>query len=798
MAIGGGHGLARSLGAARRYAGRITAIVSVADDGGSSGRLRDALQMPAPGDVRRCLVALLPGPSPLGDALEHRFDAGELEGHAFGNLLIAALAAERPATSSKASTRPAGCSGPSARCCRRRRSRWCCVAEVGDEEVEGQVADHGPRGASPESISSRPTHAAPPEVLAAIATADQIVIGPGSLYTSILAALAPVGVVEALAATTARRIYVANLREQVPETAGYDVGRHVAALSAHGIDPDVVLADTATIALGALPAGIEVAKRARSPASPERRGLATTRQTLGAGLLAAMVVTPTCGQWLRMPAEPGRDCRHAIDRRRGEEARSERDCAEMTVRVAVNGFGRIGRNFVRALHQGTADVELVGINDIASLDANAHLLRYDSTHGRFAGKVVVEERALVVDGHEIAVFAEREPGRIPWGEVGVDVVIESTGRFTKRAAAAAHVDAGAKRVIVSAPSDDADATFVVGVNDDTFDPAHHFVVSNASCTTNCFVPMVKVLDDAFGVEQGLMTTVHAYTNDQELLDLARDNLRRARAAAVNIVPTATGAARATDLVLQSMKGRLDGVALRVPVQDGSITDFTAIVGAEVDVGDGQRGVRRARPSSGRLARVLAYTEDPIVSTDIVGSAASCTFDAELTRVVAIGDGATLVKVFGWYDNEWGYFNRLVDLVEIVGGCVEPRHGAARSSRTSARSPASGSSCGSTSTSRSRRALTARRRSPTTSASAPRCRPSLAARPRGARSRWPAPTSAARRRGAGPRYDVDRSVARLAERSRRASSCSRTCASTRVRRPTTPPSWPDWSRASTPT
>ena len=337
----------------------------------------------------------------------------------------------------------------------------------------------------------------------------------------------------------------------------------------------------------------------------------------------------------------------------------------MTVRVAVNGFGRIGRNFLRALRASGADVEIVAINDLVSTEANAHLLRYDSTHGRFAGEVAVSERGLVVDGREIVVHAERDPAELPWGEIGVDVVIESTGRFTKRAAAAAHLEAGATRVIVSAPSDDSDATFVVGVNDDTYDPAKHVIVSNASCTTNCFVPMIKVLDDAFTVRHGLMTTVHAYTNDQELLDLARDNLRRARAAAVNIVPTSTGAARATGLVLQSMRGKLDGTSLRVPVKDGSITDFTGIVGADVDA-SAVKAAFKAAATNGPLAKVLEYSDEPLVSSDIVGSPASCTFDSELTMTLPLGDGTTLVKVFGWYDNEWGYASRLVDLAVTVG------------------------------------------------------------------------------------------------------------------------------------
>jgi glyceraldehyde 3-phosphate dehydrogenase len=338
----------------------------------------------------------------------------------------------------------------------------------------------------------------------------------------------------------------------------------------------------------------------------------------------------------------------------------------MAVRVAINGFGRIGRNFLRAAYEAEADLEIVAVNDLVSIDANAHLLRYDSTHGRFAGTVEVDEaRGIVVDGKPIAVYAERDPKNLPWGDLKIDVVVESTGRFTKREQAAAHLDAGARLVVVSAPADGADATFVVGVNDDTFDPAVHRVVSNASCTTNCFVPMVKVLDDAFEVRHGLMTTVHAYTNDQELLDLARDNMRRARAGAVNIVPVQTGAARATPLVMASMKGRLDGQALRVPVQDGSITDFTAIIGKTVTVAE-INAAFKAAATSGPLAKVLKYSEDPIVSSDIVGDPASCTVDAELTMAMPLPDGTTLIKVFGWYDNEWGYSNRLVDLIAIIG------------------------------------------------------------------------------------------------------------------------------------
>jgi len=337
----------------------------------------------------------------------------------------------------------------------------------------------------------------------------------------------------------------------------------------------------------------------------------------------------------------------------------------MTVRIGINGFGRIGRNYLRAARLLGADVEVVAVNDLTSAETLAHLLKYDSTHGRFGADVSVEGSNLVLDSGPVAVLAERDPKALPWSDLGIDVVIESTGLFTSKESASAHLEAGAKRVIISAPGTGVDATFVVGVNDDLFDPSKDFVVSNASCTTNCFVPMVKVLDDAFGVESGLMTTVHAFTNDQNLLDLPHKDLRRARAAAINIVPASTGAARATSLVLESMKGRLDGTGLRVPVADGSITDFTAVVPAGVTV-EQVNAAFAAAASSGPLSKVLVYTEDPIVSSDIVGSPASCTFDAGLTMVMPSASGITLVKVNGWYDNEWGYANRLVDLSLVVG------------------------------------------------------------------------------------------------------------------------------------
>ena len=334
----------------------------------------------------------------------------------------------------------------------------------------------------------------------------------------------------------------------------------------------------------------------------------------------------------------------------------------MPTRVGINGFGRIGRGYLRA-SLGNPDIVVVAVNDLTSVQTNAHLLKYDSTQGRLDVPVSVTDAGLAVGDHVIKVLAERDPANLPWGELDIDVVIESTGRFTSRDAAAVHLAAGAKKVIISAPATDVDATFVVGVNDDTYDAQQHHVISNASCTTNCFVPMVKVLDDALGVETGLMTTIHAYTNDQNLLDLAHSDLRRARAAAVNIVPSSTGAARATSLVLESMKGRLDGTSLRVPVPVGSITDFTAIV-RSTSVEEINAAFKAA--AEGPLKGILVYTDEPIVSEDIVGTPASCTFDSKMTLVQKINDSQSLVKIFGWYDNEWGYSNRLVDLTRVVG------------------------------------------------------------------------------------------------------------------------------------
>ncbi len=332
----------------------------------------------------------------------------------------------------------------------------------------------------------------------------------------------------------------------------------------------------------------------------------------------------------------------------------------MTIRVGINGFGRIGRNFFRAATAQGADIDFVAVNDLGSLPTLAHLLKRDSVAGTFPGKISVTDDGIDVDGDLLKVVSHRDPAEIPWGDLGVDVVIESTGFFTDRDKAAAHLQAGAPRVIVSAPANGADATFVVGVNDDTFDPSKDFIVSNASCTTNCFVPMIKVLDDAFGVQKGLMTTTHAYTGDQVLVDGPHSDLRRARAAAINIIPTSTGAARATGLVLESMKGKLDGTSLRVPIPTGSITDFVGILGRDVTVEE-INAVFAAAASEGRLKGILEYSEEPLVSSDIVGSTYSSVFDSGLT--MAIGN---MVKVFSWYDNETGYSNRLVDLAKIVG------------------------------------------------------------------------------------------------------------------------------------
>ncbi|HET9673034.1 MAG TPA: type I glyceraldehyde-3-phosphate dehydrogenase [Actinomycetota bacterium] len=331
----------------------------------------------------------------------------------------------------------------------------------------------------------------------------------------------------------------------------------------------------------------------------------------------------------------------------------------MSVKVGINGFGRIGRNFLRAARVTGADFDFVGVNDITDAKTLAHLLKYDSVLGKLDADVTTSDAGITVDGDELRVFAERDPANLPWKEVGAEVVIESTGLFTSREKAAAHLEAGAQKVIISAPAKGEDITIVMGVNDDGYDPTTHHVISNASCTTNCVVPLAKVIEDAFGIDRALMTTVHAYTNDQNLLDLPHKDLRRARAAAINIVPASTGAAKATALALPQLKGKMDGTAMRVPVPDGSVTDLVAILNRDVTVEEVNEAYRAAAETD-RLKGKLVYTEDPIVSSDIVGSPASCTFDSLSTMTLG-----NFVKVIGWYDNEWGYSNRLVDLVQLV-------------------------------------------------------------------------------------------------------------------------------------
>ena len=329
------------------------------------------------------------------------------------------------------------------------------------------------------------------------------------------------------------------------------------------------------------------------------------------------------------------------------------------VRVGINGFGRIGRNFFRAALASGADFEIVGINDLTDNATLAHLLKYDSILGRLGLPVTYTDDSITVDGKTIKVFAERDPANLPWGSVNADIVIESTGFFTKAADAKKHITAGAKKVIISAPATDEDITVVMGVNHEKYEPANHHIISNASCTTNCLAPMAKVLDEEFGILRGLMTTVHAYTNDQSLQDQPHKDLRRARAGAISIIPTSTGAAKAISLVIPSLKGKLDGYALRVPVPTGSATDLSVELAREVTAAEVNAAMKKA--AEGPLKGILQYTEDPIVSADIVTDPSSCIFDAQLTKAI----GST-VKVLGWYDNEWGYSNRLVDLVGFVG------------------------------------------------------------------------------------------------------------------------------------
>ncbi|CAB4905081.1 unannotated protein [freshwater metagenome] len=331
----------------------------------------------------------------------------------------------------------------------------------------------------------------------------------------------------------------------------------------------------------------------------------------------------------------------------------------MTIKVGINGFGRIGRNFFRALLESDANIEIVGINDLTDTKTLAHLMKYDSILGRIGVPVEAGEGQITVDGKVIPIFAERDPGSLPWAKVGADIVIESTGFFTDAEDAGKHIAAGAKKVIISAPAKGEDITIVMGVNDGDYDPAKHNIISNASCTTNCLAPMAKAIDDAFGIERGLMTTIHAYTNDQKILDFPHSDLRRARAAALNMIPTSTGAAKAIGLVMPHLKGKLDGYAMRVPVPTGSATDLTVELKKPATKEEINAVVKAA--AEGSLKGYLKYTEDPIVSTDIVTDPASCIFDAGLTNA-----NGNLVKVVGWYDNEWGYSNRLIDITALVG------------------------------------------------------------------------------------------------------------------------------------
>jgi glyceraldehyde 3-phosphate dehydrogenase len=332
----------------------------------------------------------------------------------------------------------------------------------------------------------------------------------------------------------------------------------------------------------------------------------------------------------------------------------------MAVSAGINGFGRIGRNLFRAAHAAGADIDWVGVNDLTDAKTLAHLLKYDSILGPFQGTVEVSGDSIVVDGKELKVFAERDPSALPWSDIGADVVIESTGLFTKREGAQKHLDAGAKKVIISAPATDPDVTLALGVNDEAYDPENHDIISNASCTTNCLAPVAKVLHDAIGIEQGVMTTIHAYTQDQNLQDGPHKDLRRARAAAINLVPTSTGAAKAIGLVIPELKGKLNGISVRAPVPTGSVVDLVFTASRDTSVEEINEAVK-SRADSGRLEGILQYTDEPIVSTDIAGSPYSSVFDSELTMVL----DNRLVKVIAWYDNEWGYSNRLVDLTQRV-------------------------------------------------------------------------------------------------------------------------------------
>lgn len=334
----------------------------------------------------------------------------------------------------------------------------------------------------------------------------------------------------------------------------------------------------------------------------------------------------------------------------------------MTIKVGINGFGRIGRLLYRAAIERKADIDFVAINDLANAETNAHLLKYDSVHGRFNGTVEVDNGSLIVNGKSLKVLAQKDPALLPWKDLGVYLAVESTGLFTNREGASKHLQAGAKKVLISAPAENPDATFVLGVNENTYDPEKHNIISNASCTTNCLAPISKVLDDAFGLEKAFMTTCHSYTNDQKVQDLVHKDPRRARAAAVNIIPTSTGAAKAIGLVLPRCTGKMNGVSLRVPTPDVSIVDLTAVLSKEVTKEDINTAMKQA--AEGPLKGILEYTEDPIVSSDVLHNPYSSVFDAGLTMV--LGNKSNFVKVFAWYDNEWGFSCRMVELIEKIG------------------------------------------------------------------------------------------------------------------------------------
>jgi glyceraldehyde 3-phosphate dehydrogenase (phosphorylating) len=331
----------------------------------------------------------------------------------------------------------------------------------------------------------------------------------------------------------------------------------------------------------------------------------------------------------------------------------------MSVRVAINGFGRIGRNVFRAARERGSGFEIVAVNDLTSAATLAHLLRYDSVHGKYPDEIETADEGLVVAGKNVAVLSERDPASLPWADMGVEIVVESTGFFTKREGAAKHLDAGARKVVISAPATEPDITICIGVNDQLYDPDNHHVISNASCTTNCLAPLAKVLLDSFGLQRGFMTTTHAYTNDQMILDLPHSDLRRARAAAINVIPTSTGAAKAIGFVIPELKGKLDGMSMRVPVPDGSVTDLVAVLGRDVTRDEVNQAFASAA-DTGSMEGILQYTSDPLVSSDIVGSSYSSIFDSELTMA-----NGNLVKVVSWYDNEWGYSCRVVDLINKI-------------------------------------------------------------------------------------------------------------------------------------